>query len=64
MDDVTGEHETRREVLARHLEALDAGLLEQPDVPRGDPAARLDDRLALGVLDVEGSRRRPSAAPG
>ncbi|MNF47683.1 hypothetical protein D3C84_288900 [compost metagenome] len=41
------------QVVDRHFQLFDAGLVQLVDVARGNPAALLNDDLALVVLDVE-----------
>ncbi|MCY1501411.1 hypothetical protein D9M68_354870 [compost metagenome] len=46
-------HGTADQVVERHFQLADAGLLELVDVARSDTAALLDDDLAGRILDVE-----------
>ncbi len=46
---------TANQVVERHFQAVDAGLLELIDVARSNTTAFLDNNLALGILDIKGS---------
>jgi hypothetical protein len=59
VDHVVGEH-LADQVVGRHRQAVDAGVLELAHVPRGDAAAFLDDHL---VADADLEARRLAAQP-